>query len=170
MKNFLFALCASLALTACEQEPDNHSDAHGNASPAACTITEHGAIEVRAPWVRTNSNIGGTSAAYFTLCNQSAQAVTLNGITSPVAGIAELHETTRTEDGVVSMKPVGGLVIAPGASIRFEPGGMHVMLLSLTQEIIENNDIDLEFEFSDGIIIATTAKAKPITHTDHSGH
>lgn len=70
------------------------------------------------------------TAAYFTLTNQGAEVQTLVGANSDIATSAGLHRSTQ-QQGHASMKALKQVVIEPGASITFKPGGLHVMLEGL---------------------------------------
>lgn len=129
------------------------------AQAAACNVSEGGSVTVANAWIRTQSDPGAMSAAYFTLCNGSSQPVTVNGVETPAAGIAELHETTRDERGVVSMAPMGPFTLAPGEAVTFEPGGKHAMLMDLAAPIAENSTTVLSIRLSDGAAISTEAGA-----------
>lgn len=160
----LFAL---LAVAAC-------SDDRG-ASPAgkalSCAATEGGKITVTNAWVRAQSDRSGTSAAYFSLCNGTMAPITLTGLNTGLAGRAEFHETTRDDAGVVAMAPIGALTLAPGELAVFEPGGKHVMLLDLADDIDLDDAGRLILQFSDGSTIEAKAAAKSaVEAVSHQGH
>lgn len=165
----IIAIIGLSFLSACAQE---HTGPHNGADNGSsdCISSENGTVTIDNAWVRASNDIGGTSAGYLRLCNEGPTPITLIGVTSDSAGIAEIHETTRSEDGVVSMKPISDLVIASGSAAVFAPGGMHIMLMSLQSEIPAGKETELEFEFSDGNVVAVTATAKSLTPTDHNHH
>ncbi|HNP63722.1 MAG TPA: copper chaperone PCu(A)C [Woeseiaceae bacterium] len=68
------------------------------------------------------------SAAYLSLTNNSNDAILINRVSSPDFGAVELHESLL-EDGVAKMRPVDSLVIAPGATVALQQGGLHLMLM-----------------------------------------
>ena len=60
----------------------------------------------------------------------------------------EMHQATMTADGVMQMRKVkGGLPIDPGASLVFEPGGTHLMLLGLEDALNAGEQLLLTLEF-----------------------
>lgn len=150
----LIALIALIALAACAREE----------APAAkalsCEAGETGAVTAEGAWLREQKNASGMSAAYFSLCNGRAAAVTLTGLSTPAAGMAHLHETSRDASGVVSMAPAGAITLQPGERAVFEPGGKHVMLMSLTGPIASGDHAELTLQFADGSSIAVDAVAK----------
>lgn len=91
---------------------------------------------VKDAWARPTGGRKTTSAAYFTVHNPSEDAVAIVGASSDVSEITDLHETSQ-KDGMMRMRPAGDLVIAPGDSLAFEPGGLHVMLIRLNRPLAE---------------------------------
>lgn len=71
----------------------------------------------------------GTSAAYFTLTNAGNAAVTVTRVASRQYDRVEMHETTL-EDDIARMRQLEQLRLEPGASVTFERGGKHLMLMN----------------------------------------
>jgi len=68
------------------------------------------------------------TAGYFDVTNNGAEPVTLVGAACSAAAAIEMHTIIRDGD-VVRMRRVEKVVVAPGETVRFEPGGLHLMLL-----------------------------------------
>jgi copper(I)-binding protein len=68
------------------------------------------------------------AAGYFELYNPGATALVLESLESNAFESVEMHETIE-EAGVSRMRPLANATIAPGETLRFEPGGMHLMLM-----------------------------------------
>jgi copper(I)-binding protein len=109
-------------------------------------------ISVQEAWARAPAGKAATSAAYMTV-HTSGAADQLVGVSTPVASKAELHETTK-EDGVMKMRPVTSIAIAPGKPAMLAPGGLHVMLMGLTQPLHVGDSFPLTLRF---------ARAAPVT-------
>ncbi|MCA9911299.1 MAG: copper chaperone PCu(A)C [Anaerolineae bacterium] len=87
------------------------------------------------------------SAAYFVIENRGETPVVLASVTTPVAGRAEIHRTV-IENSVASMVPVEtGIEIGPGETFSFDPGGYHVMLLDLVQDLKAGDYFALTLNF-----------------------
>ncbi len=82
------------------------------------------------------------TAAYFTARNVSDRTVVVTGARSPAAESVELHTTVRDGD-VMRMRPLPEVVIAPGETVRFAPGGSHLMLFGVS-ELGDSVEITLE--------------------------
>ena len=69
----------------------------------------------------------GIGAGYFTI--RSVKADRIVAVTSPEADSIEIHASV-TKDGQASMKRLETVDLPAGRAIRFEPGGMHLMVFS----------------------------------------
>lgn len=95
-------------------------------------------------WIRTPS--GPNAAAYFTIENTDAKADAIVGASSDCCEAVELHTILR-EDGVMKMRPMERLDLAPGESAEFKPGSMHVMLIGLKQPLKAGDEVAVTFDF-----------------------
>jgi copper(I)-binding protein len=85
-----------------------------------------GSILVTGAWTRPVAS-GQTDAGYLTITNSGKTADRLISASSPEAGKVEMHVSAMVGD-MSTMKPVAaGLDLAPGQTVRFEPGGYHLM-------------------------------------------
>ena len=64
----------------------------------------------------------------------SAQGGRLVSVSSPVAGVVEIHEM-KMEGDVMRMRAVSDLALPAGKAVALKPGGYHVMLLDLKQAL-----------------------------------
>jgi copper(I)-binding protein len=69
------------------------------------------------------------AAGYFTLRNDTDGAVELIGASSPACGSIMLHQS-RTVRGVDQMLPVKSISVPAHGTVRFAPGGYHLMCMS----------------------------------------
>jgi copper(I)-binding protein len=111
-------------------------------------------------WVRATPG-SDMAAAYLTLRNTSSTAVTVTGIQSPLAGHAMIHETT-VEDGLSRMRPHEQLVVAQGATLKLQPGGLHVMLHDLKQPLAVGSKVPLVILLAGGGTVRVTALVRPL--------
>lgn len=117
-----------------------HHHHHDQASGSAA------GIGLSAPWTRPAS-AGGMGVGYVQITNDGSEPDTLLGASSDAAERVELHETTISDDGVASMKPVSSVEIAPGNSIELKPGGLHLMLIGLKEGIKEGGSVKAKLNF-----------------------
>lgn len=129
------------------------------ALPAAAQETT---IEVEAPWSRASLGTMRPGVAYMTLRNTGDAPATLTGIRSEAAAMPELHRSTEA-DGASSMEPVDEVTIAPGGTVALAPGGLHVMLMELTQSLEEGGTHRLTLIFEDGTEMAVEVPILPMS-------
>jgi len=77
---------------------------------------------------------GDATALYLTLLNTGSEPDTLLDLSTSASRSASLH-ATRKEDGVEQMVPIDFVPLPPGDTVRLQPGGMHVMLQGLGEEL-----------------------------------
>jgi len=73
-----------------------------------------------------------TTAGYFTLHNHTNAQITLLGARSPHARAIEMHRSVISGDRV-TMQRTDHHTLARGESLRFEPGGHHLMIFGVSQ-------------------------------------
>jgi copper(I)-binding protein len=69
----------------------------------------------------------GIGVGYFTIRSDKADRIL--AITSPEAASIEIHASV-TEGGNVSMQKLDGVDLPAGKTVKFESGGMHLMVFS----------------------------------------
>jgi len=105
------------------------------------------AVEVRDAWVRFAVKGQSGTGAFMTLAAPSGAR--LVGVTTPVAGLAEVHEM-KMEGDVMRMRPVaGGLELPPRQPVELKPSGYHVMLMDLKKPLAVGETVPLELSFVD---------------------
>ena len=109
----------------------------------ACGAKE--GIEVRDAWARTSTQ-GMNSAVYFVIQNHNAQADELIGAASDAADAVEIHESTMEGD-VMMMNRVEAIALEPSTKVELKPGGYHVMLIGLKQDLNAGDEIEVTLQF-----------------------
>jgi len=107
-------------------------------------------VVVEDAWARASIGVNRPGAAYMTIRNTGDEAVTLTGISTPLAMMPEIHESKTNAAGVSSMAPAGEITIAPGEAAELAPGGLHAMLMRLQEPMTEGESFALTLTFSDG--------------------
>ena len=107
-------------------------------------------VVVEQPWARASIGVSRPGAAYMTVLNKGEEAVTLTGLSTPLAKMPEIHRSSTTAEGLSTMAPAGEITISPGESVALEPGGLHTMLMRLQTAMIEGETFSLTLAFADG--------------------
>lgn len=121
----------------------------GTATPAA----GHGNEEM---------HMTGTAAAFMYIQNGGAEADVLLGGETEVANVVEVHEMANV-DGVMQMRPLSdGLTIPAGGSAILEPGGYHIMLMGLREDLTNGKtyDLTLHFEKAGDVTVPVTVRPR----------
>jgi copper(I)-binding protein/uncharacterized protein YcnI len=174
--------------------PASGSSAKGLKSPAALLeVTGAGAVaeaaapgqavqpvQVKDAWVRPTVAGQKSSGAYMKLTAKTTQR--LVGISTPVAGVAEVHEM-KMEGDVMKMRALPTLDLPAGKTVELKSGGYHVMLMDLKQPLAAGGTVPLTLLFKDAkgvesklTLNATVAASAPsapagaAAAADHSGH
>jgi len=130
-----------------------------NALFACCALAQAPSLTVSDAWVRVTPG-SDVAAVYLTVHNASTSAVTVTGVESPVAA-AMIHEST-VEGGVSRMRPQGTLIVAPGQTLKFEPGGLHVMLHGLKHPLSPGDSVPVVLQLKSGGSLAFQARVRPL--------
>ncbi len=105
-------------------------------------------VYVGQPYVRMNPNPDAPSAAYFTIQTGDAP-VALRDVLSEAAVRVEMHEMV-SEGGMMKMRAVESVDIPAKSTVRFEPGGKHVMLWSINPQVVATGKVPMTLIFSNG--------------------
>lgn len=107
-----------------------------------------------------------TTAGYLTLTNNGNEPIAIENVMSPQFARIEMHETI-IEDGVARMESLVPLIIAPHSSVRFAPGGKHLMMSGWTQEIMPGMPVSIEFGYAtNGLLIVQTTVSRRVGVSD----
>jgi len=105
------------------------------AAGAACAQTT-----VKDAWVRGTVPEQKASGAFMQIT--SAQGGKLVSVSSPVAAVAEVHEMAM-EGNTMRMRAVDSLDLPAGQMVELKPGGYHVMLMDLKQQLKAGDTVPL---------------------------
>jgi copper(I)-binding protein len=96
--------------------------------------------KVEGAWVR--SAVPGQQGTGAFMKLTALQAMQLVGVSTPVAGTAEVHEMKMDGD-VMRMRAVPKLDLPAGETVELKPGGYHVMLMDLKQPLAPGSTVAL---------------------------
>jgi len=99
---------------------------------AAVSLPAAAQVTVTDPWVRATVPQQKASGLFAQIT--SAAGGRLVGASSPVAGVVEVHEM-KMDGNVMKMRAVDALPLPAGKAVKLEPGGYHVMLMELKQQL-----------------------------------
>lgn len=100
-------------------------------------------IEVKTPWVRGTVTGQKATGAFMEVSSQSG--IALVGASSPVAGVTEIHEM-KMDGGMMKMRATPRLEVPAGKPLSLAPGGYHVMLMDLKQQLKKGDTVPLTLQ------------------------
>ncbi|MCP4297537.1 MAG: copper chaperone PCu(A)C [Proteobacteria bacterium] len=140
--NVILGLFALSLIGACAPQHkavmNTHSEEHKNMVGSGMMVGE--------PWARATAKGQQTSAVYTHLHNLTDQTEYLLAAASDVANTVEIHNVIM-EDGMMAMRPVKHIEIAPDQMVELKPGSYHIMLIGLKNKLIEGSHIDVTLTF-----------------------
>lgn len=104
-------------------------------------------IQISQAWTRPALK-DGNGAVYFLLQNHSAFGDELTGASSTAAGVVEMHES-RLEGDVMKMQQLASIPIPGKVSLEFAPGGLHLMLIGLKEDLKVGDEIQVTLHFAE---------------------
>lgn len=104
-------------------------------------------------WIREAPPSARSLAGYVTLKNVSDKEVVVESMSSPSFGRVMMHDMSM-HGGMMHMAHIETLVIQPGESVDFQPGGKHLMLMKPLQAIKAGLTIPITFMLKSGKTLA----------------
>lgn len=128
-------------------------------------------LEITDSWVRSSemSVSGGMTGMFMEISNPTSSEITLIGGTSD-AGMVEIHETVMGDDGMQMQEINGGIEIPAGGTVVLQPGGLHVMIMGLNEDLVAGDELTVDLEFDGHPNVSVTATAKPSEAGDEEYH
>lgn len=138
--------------------------------------TEADSLQISESWIKAAGD--GMTGAFAVLENTTDRPSSLVKVDSPLAGSTELHDMEGSGTAMTMKELDGPLEIPAHSTIELAPGGKHVMLMDLKQELKVGQSPALRFTFGDGstrevpfeIKSFTGAKESYAPEAEESGH
>lgn len=127
--------------------------------PAAAQEMRAGDLTVQQPWTRAAGQ-GATGGGFLAISNRGAAADRLLSVSSPAARTTELHTMIRDGD-VMRMRPVQAIDIPAGQTVTLRPGGLHLMLIGLSQPLREGESVPVTLRFERAGTVEVALAVRP---------
>lgn len=118
-------------------------------------------VDVVNPYARAVPPGQTNSAIFMMLKNKSAKEVSLIRAQSGVADAVELHTHTM-DQGVMKMRRVSEIRIPGNGMTLLKPGGYHIMLIGLKQNLFEGQKVSVKLYFSNGSMAVVEMPIKKV--------
>ena len=139
-----------------------HVQAQQPSMAAATTVVHEG-------WIRHAPPMAPVRAGYARIENPSDSEVRIDTASSSAFGRIEIHEM-HDVDGVMQMRRLPQLLLAPGASAQLEPGGLHLMLFDPQQPMELGTRVTIRFQSGDELIGEGQFVVSEGDDTNHDHH
>lgn len=124
-------------------------------------------IEVEQPYVREVPPGAMATGSFMMLTNMSDQNIQLVQAKSNAAKKVELH-THVHDNGVMKMRQISSIKVPAHGQAHLKPGGLHIMLIGLKNNLKTGQTIDMTLVFKDGSEKSISMPVKSVM--SHSGH
>ncbi|RZI97491.1 MAG: copper chaperone PCu(A)C [Variovorax sp.] len=115
---------------------------------ATASFSQNAAVQVRDGWVR--QTVPGQSGTGAFMKLTAPAGTRLVGVSSPAAGVAEVHEMKMDGDTMKMRALKDGLPLPAGQTVELKPGGYHVMLMDLKEALPKGGTVPVTLRFEDG--------------------
>jgi copper(I)-binding protein len=113
---------------------------------ASAALAQPAPVTVQGAWARASVQGQQGTGAFMTLT--AREKLTLVGVATPVAGVAEVHEM-KMEGDVMRMRAVAGIELPAGRAVELKPGGYHLMLMDLKAPLKPDTQVPVTLSFRD---------------------
>jgi hypothetical protein len=128
-------------------------------------------VKVEGGWARATVQGQKATGAFMKLT--APQATRLVAVSSPVAGVAEVHEM-KMDGSVMQMRAIPALDLPANQAVELKPGSYHLMLMDLKAPLMKDSSVALTLTFKDAKGVETkqqvsvpVSTAMPQGHGDH---
>lgn len=128
-------------------------------SAAGNSIAADAHLMVMDPWVREAPPNAKMLAGYFTIMNHSGKSAEIVGASSDKFEKVEIHKTVQ-EGGVAKMVAQPSVEVGKHGTVKFQPGGLHLMLINPKAQLKAGDKVDITLQFKTGGDLKMTAVVK----------
>ncbi|MFZ4519137.1 MAG: copper chaperone PCu(A)C [Microthrixaceae bacterium] len=185
----LGAVVLPLGLVACGNDSSDTAASSTTATTAKDSSTKQAPPKVTDVWARPGK-VGDTSAIYMSITTGDEEDhLTKAALPAGYSKSVELHETsmagsdssttmpmgssttmggmdsgsettTSMADGMMGMKQVDEITIAPNSTLQLKPGGYHIMVIDLEKDLKVGDEVPvtLTFEHSGTVDVTATVR------------
>jgi copper(I)-binding protein len=117
------------------------------AAPARAQEVKAGDLVITQAWTRATPNGAKIGGGFLTIENKGSTPDRLIGGSTDAASKIEVHEMAM-KDGVMTMRPLdNGLTIDPGKTVKLAPGGYHLMMFDLKDQLKQGDTVPITLKF-----------------------
>jgi len=122
-------------------------------------------VKVESAWARATVQGQKATGAFMKLT--APQATRLVSVSTPVAGVAEIHEM-KMDGGVMKMRAVPVLDLPANQPVELKPGSYHLMLMDLKAPLMKDSSVALTLVFKDAKGVESKQQISVLVNTGMS--
>ena len=123
-------------------------------------------LVIEHPWAKVSIPGARMSAAYLEIENTSNNDDVLIGATVEGVNNVEIHEIRMDGDMMMMQRLSDGLVVPAGGYVTLQPGSYHLMLMGLTQPLVDGTMVKGTLIFAQAGTIEVMFMVEPLTKAD----
>ncbi|MBE9516345.1 MAG: copper chaperone PCu(A)C [Proteobacteria bacterium] len=116
-------------------------------------------ITVSESWIREAPPGAGMMAGYMNIKNNTSKSIMFKEAISSEFESIMIHQSVM-KDGMMQMHHLSNIAIAPGKTLIFEPGGLHLMLMNPNKALKEGDVVKIKLLFNNGVNTVSEFKVK----------
>jgi copper(I)-binding protein len=116
-------------------------------------------LTVKNAWIQEGPPSQKITAGFMVIENHSSADLSLISASTDAARVVELHKM-ELEDGMMRMQKVDSIKVPAGGSVELKPGGYHLMVIGLTRQLKEGDEVKVKLTFSGSIEKIVTVPVK----------
>lgn len=143
------ALAATLLSGCASASPPGAANQSTQATPQPTPqpTTQGTEVRVADAWIKAAPT--GMTSAFAQLHNTTDREQSLVSVSSEAAGSIELHDMTGSGTSMSMEQLEGPLAIPANSTVTLAPGGKHLMLMDLREELQAGSTASMVFTFAD---------------------
>jgi len=135
-------------------------------SLAGGALAQAPTVEVSDAWARATTSMARAGGVFLTM-KATGGSDRVVSASSPVADRVELHETIR-DGNVMRMREVPELRVQQSEPTVLKPGGLHIMLMGLKQQLNRGDSFPLTITFEKAPAVTVTVTVQAAGAGGHS--
>lgn len=157
------ATLSLLAIGGCSSE-----DSGSGSDTATSAEGSSEALKATDGWVKAATAADKMTAVFVNLENLTDEDVQITSATTDMSDKAELHEMVEKDGQMVMQETQDGLSISPSGTLELKPGGYHIMVMNLQEDVVAGEKHEVTLTLSNGDVIEFDAVAKDFAGANES--
>jgi periplasmic copper chaperone A len=131
-------------------------------------VSRLGDVVVSHAWTEETGAMAHGIDVFLTIDNQGDAAVRLVSVSTGFTAAGVFQEPMVGSDGALAIQEVAAIEVAPGQTVTFQPGGVHISLQN-TQRALEGGEhFDMTLDFGEAGTVEVEVEIEH--HDDEPGH